>query len=101
MQGSVQNVARRLGKCRSYRRMQIHCMVLIVVSRYVSPAKACYGAVCAECALAGAVSVHLHLIIPSPHSGLQLSVKAIAMTRIPRSVEVWVPPPLRYNNIMS
>ena len=72
MQGSVQNVARRLGKCRSYRRMQIHCMVLIVVSRYVSPAKACYGAVCAECALAGAVSVHLHLIIPSPHSGLQL-----------------------------
>ena len=72
MQGSVQNVARRLGKCRSYRRMQIHCMVLIVVSRYVSPARACYGAVCAECALAGAVSVHLHLIIPSPHSGLQL-----------------------------
>ena len=39
---------------------------------YVSPARACYGAVCAECALAGAASVHLHLIIPSPHSGLQL-----------------------------
>ena len=30
VQGSVQNVARRLGKCRSDRRMQIPCMVLII-----------------------------------------------------------------------
>ena len=30
VQGSVENVARRLGKCKSDRRMQIPCMVLII-----------------------------------------------------------------------
>ena len=74
VQGSVQNVARRLGKCRSDRRMQIPCMVLIIED-VVFHVFLLLGFAPVQCALmtgAGAATVRLHLIIPSPHSGLQL-----------------------------
>ena len=75
VQGSVENVARRLGKCRSDRRMQIPCMVLIiedvVFHVFLLLGFALDSAECAY-ALTGAATVRLHLIIPSPHSGLQL-----------------------------
>ena len=68
VQGSVQNVARRLGKCRSDRRMQIPCMVLIIED-VVFHVFLLLGFALVQCALADAASVRLHLIIPSPHSG--------------------------------
>ena len=50
-----------------------------------------------QCALmtgAGAVSVRLHLIIPSPHSGLQLERESHRHDSTYSNPQVWVPPPL-------
>ena len=87
--------------------MQIPCMVLIIED-VVFHVFLLLGFALVQCALtalagAGAVSVRLHLIIPSPHSGLQLereSHRHDSYPQVSRVMGAWVPP-TTYNNIMS